>query len=148
MTSSSSEALSAFESFIGKEGTAVQSSLGLHFESLDNHCASQIITIAAVEEQSHEVRCSTAYTEPLITAFIALLLLCVTLCRQLINSKIFVSQYGEAASEKLASTCSTPTKCTYRPLEDLVRTRNHDVIREQSRNPDLVEAALEGNGGP
>lgn len=55
----------------------------------------------------------------------------------------FISlQYGEAAKEVLGSTKGTPVKCVFRPLDGLVRTRDHDIIRAESRG--TVRARIEG----
>jgi hypothetical protein len=58
------------------------------------------------------------------------------------SSYFFSMQYGEAAKEVLGSTKGTPVKRTFRPLGNLVRTRDHDTIRAESKG--TVKTRVEG----
>ena len=44
-----------------------------------------------------------------------------------------MSQYGDAAQVTLGSVGGTPKRVVYDPLDTLVRTRDHDIVRAESK---------------
>jgi hypothetical protein len=52
----------------------------------------------------------------------------------LLYSTLLSPQYGEESKITLGTTGATPKKTLFSELEALVRTRDHDVIRNESRN--------------
>ena len=47
-------------------------------------------------------------------------------------------QYGEEAQVCLGTTGATPKKVLFRPLDGLAKTRYHELIRAESRGPEVV----------
>ena len=68
----------------------------------------------------------------------------------LLYSTLLHPQYGEESKVTLGTTGATPKKTLFSELEELVRTRDHDVIRNESRNagkpPKAVEEQEEEGG--
>jgi hypothetical protein len=144
MTTSSGECLSTFETFIIKEGKITQDNLGVHFKELDDHFASQRGGLAAMGATSNQVgqhkglddtkplQCPDHCTHNLLLN--ATRLNCTSLYYTLLYSTLLSPQYGEESKITLGTTGATPKKTLFSELEALVRTRDHDVIRNESRN--------------
>ena len=161
MTSSTGECMNTFETFIIKEGKITQDNLGVHFKELDDHFVSQrggLTTMSATSNQvgqRHEapdmlLPLQSSLTLDATALYSLVLLLSTSLHSTLLYSTLLHPQYGEESKVTLGTTGATPKKTLFSELEELVRTRDHDVIRNESRNagkpPKAVEEQEEEGG--